>query len=93
MIHSEIVQFLSEIDTNIFLSFNGIHSPFWDYFMSSFTGKIIWVPMYATILYILLRNFHWKVVVCYVNPEKPDVPLNKNDAFQKVQKRRVQEKR
>ena len=28
-----------------------------------------------------------------VNPEKPDVPLNKNDAFQKVQKRRVQEKR
>lgn len=34
---------------------------------------------------------------CYfnelVNPEKPDVPLNKNDAFQKVQKRRVQEKR
>lgn len=29
----------------------------------------------------------------YINPEKPDVPLNKNDAFQKVQKRRVQEKR
>ena len=28
----------------------------------------------------------------FVNPEKPDVPLNKNDAFQKVQKRRVQEK-
>ena len=56
MIHSEIVQFLSEIDTNIFLFFNGIHSPFWDYFMSSFTGKIIWVPMYATILYILSSN-------------------------------------
>lgn len=31
--------------------------------------------------------------VDFVNPEKPDVPLNKNDAFQKVQKRRVQEKR
>lgn len=30
---------------------------------------------------------------CFLNPEKPDVPLNKNDAFQKVQKRRVQEKR
>ena len=26
----------------------------------------------------------------FINPEKPDVPLNKNDAFQKVQKRRVQ---
>ena len=29
----------------------------------------------------------------YINPEKPYVPLNKNDAFQKVQKRRVQKKR
>ena len=29
----------------------------------------------------------------HVNPEKPYVPLNKNDAFQKVQKRRVQKKR
>ena len=66
MIHTGIVQYLSEIDTNIFLSFNGIHSPFWDYFMSSFTGKFIWIPMYATILYILLKNFHWKVVMCYV---------------------------
>ena len=32
-------------------------------------------------------------ILTSVNPEKPDVPLNKNDAFQKVQKRRVQEKR
>lgn len=41
----------------------------------------------------------WKNLKCdiiglnHLNPEKPDVPLNKNDAFQKVQKRRVQEKR
>lgn len=34
-----------------------------------------------------------KQKVMIVNPEKPDVPLNKNDAFQKVQKRHVQEKR
>ena len=33
------------------------------------------------------------VISIHINPEKPDVPLNKNDAFQKVQKRRVQEKR
>lgn len=37
-----------------------------------------------------LLNNH---ALVYINPEKPDVPLNKNDAFQKVQKRRVQEKR
>lgn len=39
---------------------------------------------------------HYPLIKRYgliVNPEKPDVPLNKNDAFQKVQKRHVQEKR
>ena len=39
------------------------------------------------------KHVVWLDVVRLVNPEKPDVPLNKNDAFQKVQKRRVQEKR
>lgn len=33
------------------------------------------------------------ILTAQVNPEKPYVPLNKNDAFQKVQKRRVQKKR
>ena len=66
MTNTDFIKFLSEIDTDIFLYLNGIHSPFWDYFMASFTGKIIWVPMYATILYILLKNFHWKAVLCYV---------------------------
>ena len=44
--------------------------------------------MITSIFYIIIFTF-----VLYVNPEKPDVPLNKNDAFQKVQKRHVQEKR
>lgn len=61
-----MIEFLSDIDTQLLLFFNGIHSPFWDYFMSAFTGKVIWVPMYASILYILLKNFHWKVALCYV---------------------------
>lgn len=40
------------------------------------------------------RNKSLLIVIKHMpqlNPEKPDVPLNKNDAFQKVQKRRVQE--
>ena len=39
------------------------------------------------------KNIGYYLESLRVNPEKPDVPLNKNDAFQKVQKRRVQEKR
>ena len=41
----------------------------------------------------ILYKLSQQEIVIVVNPEKPDVPLNKNDAFQKVQKRRVQEKR
>ena len=39
------------------------------------------------------KNNPYRPIYHFLNPEKPDVPLNKNDAFQKVQKRRVQEKR
>lgn len=39
------------------------------------------------------KKFPYEEASAHINPEKPDVPLNKNDAFQKVQKRRVQEKR
>lgn len=40
-----------------------------------------------------VKSIHFDFQSDKVNPEKPDVPLNKNDAFQKVQKRRVQKKR
>lgn len=42
---------------------------------------------------LMEMNRYLSFTLFTVNPEKPDVPLNKNDAFQKVQKRRVQEKR
>ena len=47
----------------------------------------IFVDKNILVVVIERRSIH------HLNPEKPDVPLNKNDAFQKVQKRRVQEKR
>ena len=49
-----------------------------------------------TILYLhdnVVEELSIQGLKLQINPEKPDVPLNKNDAFQKVQKRRVQEKR
>lgn len=60
---NELIQVLNQIDTSIFLFFNGIHAPFWDHFMSTFTGKWIWIPMYASILYVLFKNYEWKVVI------------------------------
>ena len=59
-----LLQSLVETDQSLLLYLNGLHNTFWDYFMSAFTGKAIWVPMYASILYVLLKNFNWKITLC-----------------------------
>ena len=62
----QILQELVEIDTNLLLAINGMHSPFWDSFMNDFSGKLIWVPMYAAILYVVWKNVSWKVAILSV---------------------------
>lgn len=52
-----MIEFLTNIDTNIFLLFNGVHCEFFDSFMKLFSGRFIWVPMYAALFYILLKMF------------------------------------
>lgn len=58
-----LLQSLAEVDQSLLLYLNGFHNTFWDHFMMIFTGKWIWVPMYASILYVLLKNFNWKVTL------------------------------
>lgn len=41
------------IDTDIFLWVNSWHSPYWDKFMYSTSGKLVWVPFYVSILYAI----------------------------------------
>lgn len=53
-----MLETLQQLDQQVLLTLNGIHSPFWDSFMWLFTGKLIWIPMYATILYVLCKNFN-----------------------------------
>lgn len=53
-----MLEALQQIDQQILLTLNGLHTPYWDSFMWLFTGKFIWIPMYATIFYVLLRNFN-----------------------------------
>lgn len=51
------------LDENIFLSLNSNHSPFWDFFMFTVTGKIIWAGLYLSILYSLWRAYGIKVML------------------------------
>ena len=54
---------IEQLDNDLFLILNGLHSPLFDTFMSLFTGKWIWVPMYAAILCAMIRAYRWRVVV------------------------------
>ena len=60
---SELFQSLMETDQTVFLYLNGLYTSFGDYFMSSFSGKVIWAPMYSSVLYVLLKNADWKVAL------------------------------
>lgn len=60
-----MIEYLNQLDASILLFFNGMHSPFFDKFMMLCTGKFIWIPMYATILFILFKSFKPKLVLVY----------------------------
>lgn len=58
-----MLSFLDGIDSQALLAINGWRSAWADSFMYAFSGKLIWIPLYLSILYVIVRNFHWKVAV------------------------------
>lgn len=55
-----MIEFLNNIDTQVFLFFNGIHFAYFDKLMPLITAKFTWVPMYASILFVLFKGYSWK---------------------------------
>ena len=58
-----MLETLQHIDQSVFLAINGCHSPYWDTFMHLFTSKTVWIPLYASIFYVLLRNLNWRMAL------------------------------
>jgi undecaprenyl-diphosphatase len=54
----ELIHSLNTWDTNLFLALNGCHSVFFDRFMSVFSGKFVWIPLYLSVLYVVIKQ--WK---------------------------------
>lgn len=61
-----MLETLNHLDQQLLLALNALHTPFWDSFMWHVSAKWTWVPMYATILYILFRNCNWRVMLLTV---------------------------
>lgn len=51
---------LLELDTDLLLAINGRHCDFFDYFMYQFSGKLVWIPLYVALWYVMLRNLTLK---------------------------------
>lgn len=61
-----MIEFLNNLDTSIFLAINGHHSPFFDSFMTLFTGRFIWVPMYIMVAWLLFHKNRWQSGIIYL---------------------------
>lgn len=58
---------LVRIDSDLLLAVNGMHSRFFDFFMPVCTDKLVWIPLYLSLLYILFRNMSFKTaMLCLV---------------------------
>lgn len=52
-----MLETLQQLDQQLLLTLNGLHSPYWDSFMWLFTGRFIWIPMYANDSLYTLQKF------------------------------------
>ncbi|MCK5028567.1 MAG: phosphatase PAP2 family protein [Bacteroidales bacterium] len=61
-----MLEFLNNIDTNIFIFLNGINSPFWDKIMWWISGSKSWIPMYAVIVAYIVYKQRWKSIISLI---------------------------
>lgn len=61
-----IIDTLIHWDINASLFINGLHCNYLDNFMMIFSGRWIWVPLYVSLLVVMLRNYPLKVNICCI---------------------------
>ena len=55
-----------QLDHSLFLTINGWHSPFLDFVMFWLSNKYIWIPLYAVLLTLLIRenrSYWWLLLI------------------------------
>jgi undecaprenyl-diphosphatase len=58
----EWLQYILEIDKELFLYLNSLHTPFWDTVMLMVTRKETWIPFFAIILFFIIKNYRSKAL-------------------------------
>lgn len=58
-----MLEFLKNIDTELFLWLNSFNSPFFDVVMHKISGQIIWLPYFILILYLFFKKVKTKYAI------------------------------
>jgi len=58
--YKTVIETLKNIDTSVFLFLNGKHNAFFDTAMFWVSHKFFWIPFYALLLTLIIKNFGWK---------------------------------
>jgi undecaprenyl-diphosphatase len=57
------MEYLNQLDTQLFLLINGSHNAFFDPIMFWLSNTLIWVPMYLLIIFFMIRNYKMRGVL------------------------------
>ncbi|HLN75262.1 MAG: phosphatase PAP2 family protein [Methylococcaceae bacterium] len=60
------MEFLQSLDRGLFLLINGWHSSFFDPIMFWLSDRLIWIPMYLLIAFLLIRQYKMRGVLMLV---------------------------
>lgn len=53
---------LQNLDTSVFLFFNGLHDDWADVFFYYVSSRFAWIPLYALILFLVIKKFRRKAI-------------------------------
>jgi undecaprenyl-diphosphatase len=54
---SQILCLINKWDTWLFLSLNGVHNQFFDFIMFWLSNKLIWIPLYLFVIYLMIKRY------------------------------------
>jgi len=57
-----MLQVIKDIDTQLLLFFNGLHTSFFDSFFFFISDKWIWIPLYGYLLFLFYKNYKGKLI-------------------------------
>jgi len=59
-----LIEIIKDLDTSLFLAINGLHTSFYDGFMYAVSEKLTWIPLYLSVLFVVVKQ--WKKEAVWV---------------------------